>query len=135
MEKDCAHPLSHHLLLHVPGVAPLEENDNAERNCRHKGKNPKEEAKRGSYYKPDISREDALKASKKMFQQATANPREVAKVLLTTRKQPINVSPLPIKKMHPMTYQAPPGKESPTGNSRPDMYCPLKPRAVAEYLQ
>ena len=24
MEKDCAHPLSHHSLLHAPGVTPLE---------------------------------------------------------------------------------------------------------------
>ena len=103
--------------------------------CRRKDKNKKEEDKRGSYHEPDISREDALKASKKMFQQATANPREAAEVLLTTRKQPINVSPLPIKKMHPMTYQAPPGIGSPTGNSRPDMYFPLEPHEPQEMVE
>lgn len=100
--------------------------------CRRK-ESKKEEDKRGSYHEPDISREDALKASKKMFQQATANPREAAEVLITSRKQPINVSPIPIKKMHPvMTYQAPPGTGSPTGNSRPDMYYPFE-QGVVEY--
>jgi len=38
--------------------------------------NNKEEDKRGSYHKPDISREDALKASEKMFHQAISNPRQ-----------------------------------------------------------
>ena len=90
-------------------------------------KDKKEEDKRGSYHEPDISREDALKASKKMFHQATANPRQAAEAFVfASRKHPINVSPIPIKKMHPpMTYQAPPGPGSPTENSRPDMYYPF----------
>ena len=91
-------------------------------------RNNKEEDKRSSYHEPDISREDALKASKKMFHQATSNPRQAAEAfLLTTRKQPIDASPNPIKKMHPtMTYQAPPVIGSPTGNLRPDMYYPFE---------
>ena len=98
-------------------------------------RNNKEEDKRGSYHEPDISREDALKASEKMFHQATANPRQAAEeFVLNTRKQPIDASPNPIKKMHPtMTYQAPaPGTGSPTGNSRPDMYYPFE-QPVVEY--
>ena len=99
--------------------------------CRRKDN--KQEDKRGSYHEPDISREDALKASKKMFQQATANPRESAEAFITNRKQPINMSPIPIKQMHPtMTYQAPPGTGSPTGNSRPDMYYPFE-QGVVDY--
>ncbi|PFX20810.1 protocadherin alpha-13-like [Stylophora pistillata] len=90
-------------------------------------KDKKEDDKRGSYHEPDISREDALKASKKMFQQATTNPRQAAEAyMLASRKQPINVSPIPIKKMHStMTYQAPPGTGSPTRSSRQDMYYPF----------
>ena len=91
-------------------------------------RNNKEENKRGSYHEPDISREDALKASKKMFHQATSNPRQAAEAFIfTNRNQPIDASPNPIKKMHPtMTYQAAPGTRSPTGNSRPDMYYPFE---------
>jgi len=97
-------------------------------------RNNKEEDKRGSYHEPDISREDALKASKKMFHQATSNPRQAAEAFVfTSRKQPIDASPNPIKKMHPtMTYKAPPGTGSPTGNSRPDMYYPFE-QAMVEY--
>ena len=88
----------------------------------------KEDDKRGSYHEPDISREDALKASKKMFHQATSNPRQAAEAfVLTTRKQPIDAWPNPIKKLHTtMAYQPPPGMGSPTGNSRPDMYYPFE---------
>lgn len=98
-------------------------------------RNKKEDDKRGSYHEPDISREDALKASKKMFHQATANPRQTAEAFVfTSRKQPTNVSPIPIKKMHPtMTYQAPPGTGSPTGSSRPDMYYPFEQPVVEQY--
>ena len=97
-------------------------------------KNNREEDKRGSYHEPDISREDALKASKKMFHQATSNPRQAAEAFVfATRKQPIDASPNPIKKMHPtMTYQAPPGTGSPTGYSRPDMYYPFE-QPMVEY--
>ena len=101
---------------------------------KFKRRNSKEEDKRGSYHEPDISREDALKASKKMFHQATANRRQEAEeFVLNTRKQPIDESPNPIRKMHPtMTYQAPPGTGSPTGNSHPDMYYPFE-QPVVEY--
>lgn len=94
----------------------------------------KDDDKRGSYHEPEISREDALKASKKMFHQATSNPRQTAEAFVfTTRKQPIDASPNPIKKMHTtMTYQPPPGTGSPTGNSRPDMYYPFE-QPMMEY--
>lgn len=100
--------------------------------CRRKDKKEAED-KRGSYHEPDISREDALIASKKMFHQATAKQGQTTEGFhFTTRKQPLNVSPLPIKKMHPtMAYQAPLGTGSPTGNSRPDMYYPFE-QAVVE---
>lgn len=90
-------------------------------------KDKRREDKRGSYHEPDISREDALKASKKMFQQATTNPGQAAEAYLyASRKHPIHVSPIPIKKMHSaMTYQAPPGPASPTKDSRQDMYYPF----------
>lgn len=101
--------------------------------CRRKSRKKAEEGdKRGSYHEPDISREDALKASKKMFHQATANRRESPEVLTYgTRQKPINVSPIPIKKMHPMTYQAP-GTGSPTGPVRADMYYPVDQAVVPE---
>ena len=96
-------------------------------------KDKRREDKRGSYHEPDISREDALKASKKMFQQATTNPGQAAEAYLyASRKHPIHVSPIPIKKMHSaMTYQAPPGPVSPTKDSRQDMYYPFV-QGVAE---
>lgn len=101
--------------------------------CRRRGSKKEEEAdNRGSYHEPDISREDALMASKKMFHQATANQRPSPEgYTFGSRHKPINVSPIPIKKMHPMTYQAVPGTGSPTGTVRPDMYYPVD-QALAE---
>lgn len=100
---------------------------------RSRGKKEEEVDHRGSYHEPDISREDALKASKKMFHQATANQRQSHEVCFTygTRQKPINVSPIPIKKMHPMTHQ-PVGTGSPTATVRPDMYYPVEQEVPEE---
>lgn len=93
---------------------------------RRKGeKKPDEVGNRGSYHEPDISREDALMASKKMFHQATAKQRQSA----GTRQKTVNVSPYPIKKMHSMPYQAT-GTGSPTGPVKPDMYYPVEQEAI-----
>ena len=94
----------------------------------------KEDDKRGSHHEPEISREDALMASREMFHQATSNPRQSAKsFVFTTRKQLSDASSNPIKEMHTtMTYQSPPVTRSPTGNSRPDMNYPFK-QPVIEY--
>ena len=81
--------------------------------------------KRGSYHEPEISREDALNASKKMYNQATINYHPSTEVLTFARSKPINVSPLPIKKVHPSL--AGPGAitMSPPGNPLPaDVYYP-----------
>ena len=96
---------------------------------RRRGEKKAEEAdKRGSYHEPDISREEALQASKKMFHQATAKQRESPGVITYgTGHKPMNVSPIPIKKMHPMTHQSL-GAGSPTGAVRPDMYYPVDQR-------
>ena len=94
----------------------------------------KKDDKRGSYHEPEISREEALMASKKMFHQATSNPYQAAEaIVFTTRKQSIDASPNPLKKMHTtMTFQPPPVTGSPTGNSRPDMYYPFE-QPMIEY--
>lgn len=100
---------------------------------RRRGEKKAEEAdKRGSYHEPDISREEALQASKKMFHQATAKQRESPEVITYgTGHKPINVSPIPIKKMHPMTHQSR-ATGSPTGAVLPDMYYPVDQAVVPE---
>lgn len=93
--------------------------------CRRKEKKNVEGGKRGSYHEPDITREDALMASKKMFHEATAKGRDSSRVVNhDARNKPINISPIAIKKMHPMTYQFLESR-SPDGTVQPDMYYPV----------
>lgn len=101
--------------------------------CRRKGKKKAEGAdKRGSYHEPDISREDALQASKKMFHQATTKQRKSPEVAnYGLQQKPMEVSPIPIKRMHPMTYQTL-GAGSPTETVCPDMYYPVDQEVAPE---
>ena len=93
--------------------------------CKRKQNTNEEEDKRSSYHEPDITREHALMASKKMFHEATSKPRKTPEVVHHNgRQKPINISPIPLKKMNPMTYQFL-ASRSPDGTVQPDMYYPV----------
>lgn len=93
--------------------------------CKRKQKRNQEVDKRSSYHEPDITREHALLASQKMFHEATSKQRKSPEVVHHNgRQKPINISPIPLKKMHPMTYPFL-GARSPDGTVQPDMYYPV----------
>lgn len=90
--------------------------------CKRKQQTNETVYKRSSYHEPDITREHALTASKKMFQEATAKQRKSPEVVHHNgRQKPINISPIPMKNMHPMTYQY----LVSDGTVQPDMYYPV----------